>query len=200
MNVPAIAKKTFLRLQNHPDCAAIFNYVATQLKKTKGKIERARFVHTLVDEYNEEVFGHPLVIKLSPCKNGCTGCCHTQVSVTQDEAYLLATRVKGGIKIDKERLKLQMKAKDSSEEFYKLSYEDRRCVFLSEAGSCQVYEDRPSVCRTNAVLGDASQCDTRETQKPLVLVLTENADVVIYSSFHESNTNGSLPHLLSKQL
>lgn len=200
MNVPAIAKKTFLRLQNHPDFAAIVNFVTTKLKSTKGKIERARFVHQLVDEYNEEVFDHPLVKKLSPCKQGCTACCHTQVSVTEDEAYLLATRVKAGIEIDSDRLKIQMQARDSSELFYNLSYEQRQCVFLSDQGSCQVYEDRPSVCRTNAVLGDASQCDTRETQKPLVLVLTENADVTIYAHFRHSKNNGSLPHLLAQQL
>jgi Fe-S-cluster containining protein len=153
-----------------------------------------------VDEYNEVVFDHPLVKQLSPCKQGCTACCHTQVSVTEDEAYLLATRVKAGTSIDLDRLKIQMQARDSSELFFNLSYEQRKCVFLSEEGSCQVYDDRPSVCRTNAVLGDASQCDTREEQKQLVLVLTENADVTIYGHFQQSKNNGSLPHLLAQQL
>ena len=200
MNVPAIAKKTFEKFRSSIECDTIFKFILSHLQQTPDKSQRARFVHDVVDKFNVEVFAHPLVKKFSPCKSGCTGCCHTQVSVTSDEAHLLAQRVKEGVSIDLELLKLQMKAGDSSELFKELPYAQRRCVFLSESGTCKIYEDRPSVCRTNAVLGEASQCDTSVTEQPLVLVITKNADIAIYSSFVHSKENGSLPHLLGKLL
>jgi uncharacterized protein len=200
MNVPAIAKKTFDEMQQNSEFYGIFTLVIESLKKISNKYQRVRQVHQMIDDFNQEVFDHPLVKEYSPCKMGCSACCHTQVSVTEDEAALLASKVKQGLKIDEERLRLQMNAQDSSSEWYKLKYEDRKCVFLSEQGACQVYEDRPSVCRTNAVLGDSSQCDTREGIQKTVLVKTPKADMVICALFHQSKANGTLAHMLGKAL
>lgn len=200
MNVPAIAKQSFDRLRHQAEFVNIVNFVLSRLGKLKSKIQRARFVHTLVDEYNQEVFAHPLVQQFSPCKLGCTGCCHTQVSVTEDEAELLVQKVQEGVSIDLERLKIQMGAGDDATAFFKIPYEQRRCVFLGEEGGCRVYDDRPSVCRTNAVLGEASQCDTRNGVKPTRLILTPKSDMVIYASYLEGQGGGALPHVLGKRL
>lgn len=200
MNVPAIAKKSFDQLHGNVEYAGIVNFVINQLTKFKNKIQRARFVHQLVDEYNEEVFSHPLVEQFSPCKLGCTGCCHTQVSVTEDEAELLVKCVEDGVSIDLDRLQIQMLAKDDADAFYNLPYEQRRCVFLDDNGACKVYEDRPSVCRTNAVLGEADQCDTRETIKPTRLIRTPKSDMVIYASYLHSKAGGAMAYLLGTRL
>lgn len=200
MNVPAIAKQSFDRLRHQPEFANIVNFVLKRLGQLKSKIQKARFVHDLVDEYNQEVFAHPLVQQFSPCKLGCTGCCHTQVSISDAEAELLSQRVNEGVAIDLERLRVQMSAGDDSTAYFKIPYEQRRCVFLGDNGGCRVYDDRPSVCRTNAVLGDASQCDTRSGVKPTRLVLTPKADMVIYASYLEGEGGGTLPHMLGKRL
>ncbi|QDK42941.1 hypothetical protein DOM21_16075 [Bacteriovorax stolpii] len=200
MNIPAIAKNTFELLRNQPEFMNITESVVEHLNKIKSKLEKARFVHNVVDECNKEVFAHPLLKEFVPCKAGCSGCCHTQVSVTEDEAELLLHNIDEGVVIDYNRLSLQSEAGNEAADFYKLSYKDRACVFLDENGACKVYKDRPSVCRTNAVVGEASQCDTSsQAQGPLRLVKTPKADMAIVAAFAVAES-GTLPVMLSKVL
>lgn len=198
MNVPAIAQRTFEESRNNPDLIAIVNLTLEALAKLSTPEERVKFLHAAIDDLNVSVFTHPLVKQFSPCKMGCSGCCHTQVSVTEDEARVLASKITEGIAIDFDRVKLQSETRNDAEEFFKLKYADRKCVFLDENGACSVYEDRPSVCRTNAVLGTADQCDTSVERKPVRLVKTPQADMVIYAQFLFSNKNGSLHNLVSE--
>lgn len=200
MNVPGIARATFESLRNQPLFLGITQFIMEHLKRISNKSERARFVHNVIDQYNEEVFSHPLVKEHMPCKAGCSACCHTQVSVTSDEAELLASLVEEGVEIDENLLRLQMSAENDSELFFKISYNDRKCVFLSKQGSCNVYKDRPAVCRTNAVLGSADQCDTSKEQKSVRLIRTPKSDMAIIGAFAASDENGSLPFMLGKLL
>ena len=200
MNIPIIAKTTFDNLRNQPAFLAISQFIVSQMKAFPSSRVRARFIHKAIDEFNTEVFAHPIVKELMPCKAGCSACCHTQVSVTQDEAQLLIDRIHSGVKIDESRLNLQAQAGNNSEAYYKLSFQDRKCVFLNEKGECRVYDDRPSVCRTNAVLGSADQCNTNSAQQSLRLIRTEKADMVIVAAFAFSEENGTLPYMLYKLL
>lgn len=93
-----------------------------------------------------------------------------------------------------------MKAGNDDQAFLDLSYENRKCIFLNDEGACQVYEDRPSVCRTNAVLGRPDQCDTSDTVQPTRLVKTSNADMAIYAAYLTSREAGSLPYLVGELL
>lgn len=200
MNVPAIAKKTYEQLRDQNEFMAIVHSILDRIRKISSPIQRAELVHQEVEAYNKEVFAHPLIAKFSPCKMGCDGCCHTQVSVTDDEAQLLMVRINEGVSFSQERLDLQMKAENDSDAYYKISYPDRRCVFLDEQGACNVYEDRPSVCRTNAVIGEASQCDTSVSIQPTRLIRTPKSDMAIYASFLFSRSSGTLPFMLAKAL
>lgn len=203
MNFPAIAKQTYEKLRSQPVFSNITQFIIDHLQKISSPTERARFIHHVVDDYNHEVFAHPLVQKFLPCKVGCSGCCHTQVGITEDEAELLAERINEGLKIDHALLQKQIKAGNSTEDFYLLSYENRKCVFLGADNKCQVYTDRPSVCRTNAVLGEASQCYPHESEaeeQTLRLVKTEQADMAIMGSFFMSKENGNLAFMIGKIL
>lgn len=202
MNVPAIAKSTFELLRNQPEFLKITETMITHLNKIKSSLERARFVHNVVDEYNQKVFSHPILKELMPCKAGCTGCCHTQVSVTEDEAELLAHNISNGVEINYKLLEHQALAGNDSAAFFAIPYKERRCVFLDENGACKVYKDRPSVCRTNAVVGDAAQCDTSTNagSGALRLVKTQEADMAIVGSFALAKESGTLPLMLSKVL
>lgn len=201
MNVPAIAKSTFELLRNQSEFLSITESVMNHLNKIRSSLERARFVHNMVDEYNKEVFAHPLLKELVPCKTGCSACCHTQVSVTEEEADLLLHNINNGIEINYNRLSLQTEQGNESSEYYKLSYQDRKCVFLDESGACKVYNDRPAVCRTNAVVGEASQCSTdNKIQDSLRLVKTSKADMVIVGAYASTAISGTLPVMLSKAL
>ncbi|MCM2351858.1 MAG: YkgJ family cysteine cluster protein [Bacteriovoracaceae bacterium] len=93
-----------------------------------------------------------------------------------------------------------MKAKNDSDAFFKIQYEDRKCIFLGDDGACTVYEDRPSVCRTNAVIGDASQCDTSVSVQPVRLIKTPKSDVAIYAFFENAEASGTLPYMVGKAL
>lgn len=200
MNVPAIARKSFEQLRNQPEYNLIVNFVLNQLAKLFRPHQRVKFIHKLIDEYNEEVFAHPLVKQFSPCKMGCSACCHTQVSVTEDEAEVLSQKISSGLMIDQNLLKLQSETKDDSSAFFKMSFADRKCIFLDGEGACRVYDDRPSVCRTNAVLGDADQCDTTDSIKPIRLINTHRSDMVIYAAYLHSQKSGSLPHMIAQRL
>jgi uncharacterized protein len=200
LNVPAIAKKSYDELKDKPEYSGIVPLVLKELSSIPDELEQARIIHRLVDEFNTEAFAHPLVQQFSPCKKSCTACCHTQVSVTSSEAKLLVEKIRNGAEYNSERLQKQILTLDSTQDFYKLSHEDRKCVFLNQEGLCGVYEDRPSVCRTNAVLGNASQCDTTSGLQPTVLVKTPTSDLVIIASFIASKVNGALAHMVSKFL
>lgn len=201
MNVPAIAKSTFELLRNQPEFLAITESVMTHLNKIRSSLERARFVHNMVDEYNKEIFAHPLLKEFVPCKAGCSACCHTQVSVTEDEADLLLHNITNGVEIDYNLLSLQTEKGNNTENYYKLSYQERKCVFLDENGACKVYKDRPAVCRTNAVVGEASQCSTDgKEQGQLRLVKTSKSDMVIVGAYMRSTVSGTLPMMLSAAL
>lgn len=176
---------------------AITQSMLKHLEKIKNPREKARFLHNAVDEYNQEVFSHPLLKTLVPCRSGCTACCHTQVSATYEEALLLSDYITEGMVIDQDRLKKQSDKGRETESFYQLSYQDRKCVFLSDEGNCRVYHDRPMVCRTNAVVGDSQQCDSRLNESgQLRLVKTEKADMVIVSGYMASQESGTLPFML----
>lgn len=202
MNVPAIAKSTFELLKNQPEFLKITETMILHLNKIKNTLERARFLHNVIDEYNTKVFSHPILKELMPCKSGCSGCCHTQVSVTEDEAELLAHNILNGIEIDYKSLEEQAKVGNDASAFYAIPYNHRRCVFLDDQGACKVYKDRPSVCRTNAVVGDAAQCDTSVNVEggALRLVKTQESDMAIVAAFAVARSSGTLPLMLSKVL
>lgn len=201
MNLPAVVKKSFDQLQNQPEYVAVINFVLEGLKKLSNPLQRARYVHSQVNAYNVEPMNHPLVKELSPCKLGCSACCHTQVSVTEDEAQLLVHHIQQGMDVDVDRLVKQHATGNDFNAFMRLSFDERKCVFLDEQGACRVYEDRPSVCRTNAVLGRADQCDTSDSvMKPTRLVRTPKSDMAIYASFLLAKESGTLPYMVGELL
>ena len=200
VKVPSVAKKTFDHLSQFPEYMEIAQTVLTKLKKISSAIKRARFVHKLIDDYNIEVFAHPLVKEYSPCQMGCSACCHTQVSVTSDEAILLAQRISDDTSIDHLLLKKQATAGNDVAAFYDLSYQERRCIFLDDKGTCKVYSDRPSVCRTNAVLGEKEQCLTNDGKQQLRLIKTSKSDMAIYAAYLFSEQSGSLPLMVEKAM
>lgn len=199
MNVPAIAQKTFEESKHSPELLTIVIDTLDELKKLKTPEERVEYVHSKIEEYNAEVFAHPLVQKLSPCKLGCSACCHTQVSVTDDEARVLVKRILNGVAIDQDHLQRQVEAKNSEGDYYRMSFAERKCIFLDDRGACRVYDARPSVCRTNAVLGDALQCDSTTRPGQMTLVRTPKADLVIYA-FYLFAQGGVLPHMIQSQM
>jgi Fe-S-cluster containining protein len=176
--------------------------ITPEVFDTRDPIARARFVYDQVNQYNQEILSDPIVEKHLTCKKGCSFCCHTQVSVTEDEATLLADLVvRGETHIDFQKLHTQMSAGNSAKNWFSLRHESRGCVFLDEEGACSIYQDRPSVCRTNHVVSDASYCDTSDgKEKPIRLLNTFKSDMVVYAAFEASKKSGVLASMLWEKL
>lgn len=201
MDFPGIAYKTYQQWKSHPLMSNFFLSVLKKLNLQKNPIERARQFHSLVDDSIENLFENDLVSRSISCKVGCSGCCHTPVSVTSDEAQLLAKRVRDGVSISLTDLERQAATASSSLNFFALSYKNRKCVFLSENGKCSVYEDRPAVCRSNFVIGNPAQCDTSDgKEKPVRLLQTTKADLVIVAGYKSCGKAGLLPKMLHEAL
>ncbi|MBT7608793.1 MAG: YkgJ family cysteine cluster protein [Bacteriovoracaceae bacterium] len=200
-NFPEIAYLTFVKLKHDFNFAKITKAIVKRLKKHRDPAKRARLVFKEVDLHLKNQFKDESVNKLVTCKAGCEACCHTQVSVTKDEADLLSQKIVEGLEIDLEKLSVQSKVKNSSEEWYKLSYEERGCLFLDGDGYCTVYEDRPAVCRTNYVVSSAINCNTEDgVSKTVRLLNTHSADMAIVGAFQSSKENGALPYMLFKSI
>ncbi len=200
--IPAIAKKTYDRLKSDIKFRRLTSNMKQAMKTLRSPFVRAELLHREVDRELKTLFKDPLVKKHVSCEAGCTACCHTQVSVTNDEATLLARKI-----LNKEadvnlgKLYIQGIAENEADEFYKIPYHMRACIFLNESGLCSVYDDRPAVCRTNNVVSDPVECSTEEgIEKPIRLLNTPTADMLIAGAFMASLENGTLQNMVWKAL
>jgi Fe-S-cluster containining protein len=198
---PIIARETFNKFKH----SQLFKEVAKKFLKNVKNATRAqkwaKIFHKEVQSHVNEVvesLDHPELIQ---CRKGCSACCYTQVSVTEEEAELLAQRVESGVNIDRTKLYSQAQAKNNAEKWYQMDHKKRGCVFLDENENCRVYEDRPAVCRTNIALSDPKFCDTSDGyEKPQRLLLTVKADLVVAVAYEEARSAGALPNMLDKAL
>jgi len=201
MVFPAVAARTFEMFKEEGSFRKLIKQMVRKVSKIGSASKRARYVHDKIDQEVEFLFKDPAVNNLVSCKKGCNACCHGQVSVTEDEANLLVDLIEDGVKIDWSRLWHQAEFKNDSQAFLKLPYSLRGCIFLDESGECQVYEDRPSVCRTNFVVSEPQLCRIEEGSENKVRLLnTFAADSWVYSLFKVSKQSGSLPFLVKKLL
>ncbi len=200
-NFPQVAFRSYIKLKNYPQFLRYTQAIITTLGKLKSSLEKARFVHEMVDQEMSELYKNENVQKLTACQKGCAACCHTQVSVTQEEADLLAQRVLDGTEINWTNLQIQKDAGTNFERFMQIPYGQRKCVFLKDDNSCGIYEDRPSVCRTNAVVGSKDQCENKDGQIQKQQILnTYNADMIVMGAYMYTQKSGVLPQMLWEKL
>lgn len=98
------------------------------LKKLKSLYDAMDKIFSYVDTY-------------TPCKKGCSACCHYNVSVSEIEIAFI---------------EINEKIKRSPFLSQKHDFHGEPCVFLNDAGSCEVYKSRPFVCRRHTVLTKTS--------------------------------------------
>lgn len=200
IKLPALAAQTFAKLSRERAFRKITERMGERLAKIASHYAWARKAHQQVDHELARDMSDPIIADLLACRKGCSACCHTQVSVTIEEASLLAKKIEENeLEVDWELLQLQ--ASYSAGNWLRLSYEKRKCLFVGPQDDCRVYEDRPSVCRSNYVLGSSSQCSTADgVQRPLRMLKTPRADMTIVGQFKASARTGTLPALLYEVL
>jgi uncharacterized protein len=173
---------------------SIFAKYTAKLLEFKPGIERGTAVHRMMER--ELKAATPLAMS---CHKGCSGCCHYEVEITRNEAEILRSVVQRGVPIDYKRLHLQASRERRSPEWRRFGSPENRCVFLGSDGACQVYEERPSICRKHLVTTPAANCTTDgATVLPIQVLLAEillSAELSI-----EGNVFGSLAKMLEAAL
>jgi len=176
--------------------------VIVQLAKHRSGPKRARLVHRVVDKAREKWWAdHPEKKAKISCKAGCAFCCHILVDITEDEAMLLAKRVRSGsVEIDRDALRRQAEYGSADKEWLNKPSKDTRCVFLGKDNLCNVYDDRPASCRSYNVVSPPSECDKEVYPMGKVLVSTVPEGEIIASAAMNISRTGSLPKMVLDKL
>lgn len=169
---------------------SIFEKYTAKLLEFAPGLERGTALHQMMDRELKATAQFAL-----SCHKGCSGCCHYEVEITQDEATILFNAVLGGRRIDHARLVLQAARERKSPEWRRFGSRDNRCVFLGEDGACRVYNERPSICRKHVVTTPASACTTEGAKVDPVQVLL--AEILLSAHLSIEGTEfGSLAKML----
>lgn len=95
---------------------------------------------------------------------------------------------------------LEAQVEKTATTWQELSPKDKKCVFLSDEGTCTVYDRRPLACRKYIVISEPRLCDV-ETNKDEPVQIVQSNDVEAPTiAFYLRETLGSLPKLLLKEI
>lgn len=115
--------------------AALIEKLASSKKNSLNKLAQ---IYEFTDAFNQFVDSY------TPCKKGCSSCCHYPVSVTRIEIDY----------IERETGHRRLKKPHEHADFMGTS-----CSFLKR-GSCSIYAARPFACRMHHVLySNAALCE-----------------------------------------
>ena len=167
-----------------------FNKYTAKLLEFQPGADRGSVLHQMMDRELRAVSTLPV-----SCQKGCGGCCHYEVEITQDEAEILKTVVQDGFLIDLDLLREQAQRERQSPKWNQFWSPKNQCVFLGKEGSCQVYEERPAICRKHLVTTPANACTTAGAAVAPVQVLM--AEILLSAAVSlEGATRASLSKML----
>jgi Fe-S-cluster containining protein len=175
-------------------------YIPAFKKATPGPA-RAKVLYNMLDEKNNGPDGIPNTMPIS-CRVSCNHCCYLAVYISDDEADLLANKIKSKeVEVDMDLLKLQATRGGDPDGWIGKPLNEAKCVFLGGLGSCMVYKDRPSVCRNYFVISPAKDCDTstKGTHK-VVRPIDNEAEYMLAAGQSFQRTVGTLPQKLWERL
>jgi len=102
----------------------------TRIERSKlNQQGKLRALYSFMDEF------YKFVSKFTPCKKGCSYCCHYEVAVSETEISY----------IEKNTKHKRMKKYGPKAPFHRKS-----CPFLKN-GNCSIYDQRPFACRRHVV-------------------------------------------------
>lgn len=171
-----------------------FDKYTAKLLEFPAGADRASALHRMMDKELNAAASLPVT-----CGRGCSGCCHYEVEITNDEAEILKSVVQQGFPLDRERLDEQASRARQGVEWSRFWSPQNRCVFLGENGACQVYEERPAICRKHLVTSPASACTAPGAAVAPVQVLM--AEILLSAAISlEGVTFASLSKMLRSAL
>jgi len=163
--------------------------------RIKDKKMALRAFYKAIDDSNTKFNerGEPAVT----CKKGCSFCCNIKVESTQPEIDLIVDYMKEkNIKVSQSQLEGQVPL--TVENHFMSPY--RKCVFLSDEGTCKVYDVRPFVCRNYFSVGPPSECDPDEHPKGGVTTTMNYETFAIYTAVINEYISSSFSLLLLNTL
>lgn len=138
-----------------------------QMRRAKvGPAKKLEMLYSLMEELSQAIS------PLTPCKKGCSSCCHYKVSISEIEVAYIEKNTKH------RRLKTLAPKQD---------FHGQACPFL-RSGSCSIYSSRPFVCRRhNALTPNAYWCHHERSDREFPLVGFTNVDQVFDEIRLETN-------------
>lgn len=129
------------------------------------------------------------------CKEGCGGCCHKKVDISESEAQLIVDyliREKAAFSL--KRMQGQVAHdKMSDADYWKLPKDERRCPFLGDGEKCTIYPVRPVACRKYMVMDSAEPCSDPNVGVQIKVAYSANAEIMASALIAlEKNTHGIL--------
>lgn len=131
---------------------------------------RMRVLYKIADEMTG------LAAPCSPCKRGCSACCHMATMVSLPEAEVMAKAI--GVKMTMPKSWPYYDTRTGSEfverDKFAHSFHEHRnpCTFLVD-NECSIYENRPLACRVHLNLAaNAEPCEMDAPRETAMLDLT----------------------------
>jgi Fe-S-cluster containining protein len=157
-------------------------------------------IHDATDRAVNQMLATNKHAKRIVCKKGCAACCYQQVTITRDEAELLALVARDArIDIDRERLQRQAEHR-GIKPYATMGHDDKACVFLGAENECRVYEYRPVACRKYFVADTAEYCDLEKHPKHQVVAVTAIEAEVMLSAALATTDSGPMATMLLEVL
>jgi len=169
-----------------------------ELKKMPAGPERARFVHSELD--NEIKKTMTLKHDEISCRKFCTHCCYHEVMISDDEAQLMAQLAEEILsKDDLKRLRIQAAWPEGIQEWEKHTKTEKRCAFLDvKSKKCRIYNQRPGSCRKYFVTSPAANCADPKGYNTTLTV--NHAEVLLSAAFNLPGDAGTIPKMVVKHL
>jgi Fe-S-cluster containining protein len=179
--------------------AEMISYYSNQyetLRKENNAESVSTAIHGAVEDAIKELISNEKE-KTPSCGKGCSFCCYLKTDISDDEAVLLTEYSREiGFEIDYNYLEEQIVKTD--EEFLKIPYAKRKCVFLNEEGACSVYEHRPIACRKLIVVSNSEDCDTENKSGERVARLASVEAESISVAVLNTRKSGGLAEMMIK--
>ena len=143
-----------------------------------------------INKSNEEAE----MAKKSSCRAGCSHCCYQGITVTDEEAQLIA-EVVDRYKIDVDMKQLKRQKDWGRQDYFRAKRRYSRCAFLID-NECSIYEARPAACRNFFVSSEPENCKNKyrsdRRNYPIQSVFNPEAHVIASALYTLSETKPGL--------
>jgi Fe-S-cluster containining protein len=169
-----------------------FTVFITKLSSYPAGRQRAIVAYQLLDQELEISKN-----KNTTCRKRCAACCHLMKDITNDEADLLASLIRAGVRIDRRLLEKQAAMSSGKNTNRQITKSGARCLFLGRDNLCKIYDFRPLVCRKYIVTSPPEECDKKQGKISQIPLIAE--EIVVSAALScRGNHHGPMSLMISQ--